>query len=120
MVKKYVTTLKNGAKEQKAFILGRTITLYDGEVVSEGILTKTFPSLFEEIIDIKVEEPKVKEKEIIEPEELLIDESSNVEVVSETKDKLSDVEVVEVEKVEAEKVETEPKPKKSKSKNNNI
>lgn len=115
MVKKFVTTLKNGAKEQKAFILGRTITLYDGEVVSEGILTKTFPSLFEEIIDIKVEEPKVEEKEIIEPEELLIDESSDVEVVSETKDKLS---VVEAEKVEAEKVEAEPKPKKSKSKNN--
>lgn len=105
MVKKYVTTLKNGAKEQKAFILGRTITLYDGEVVSEGILTKTFPSLFEEIIDIKVNEPKAGEKEIIEPEaeKLLIDESS-------------DVEAVEV--VEAEKVETEPKPKKSKSKNN--
>lgn len=107
MVKKYVTTLKNGAKEQKAFILGRTITLYDGEVVSEGILTKTFPSLFEEIIDIKVNEPKVEEKEIIEPEELLIDESSDVEAVE-----------VEAEKVEAEKVEAEPKPKKSKSKNN--
>ena len=103
MVKKYVTTLKNGAKEQKAFILGRTITLYDGEVVSEGILTKTFPSLFEEIIDIKVNEPKVEEKEIIEPEELLIDESSDVEVVK---------------TVEAEKVEAEPKPKKSKYKNN--
>ena len=103
MVKKYVTTLKNGAKEQKAFILGRTITLYDGEVVSEGILTKTFPSLFEEIIDIKVNESKVEEKEIIEPEELLIDESSDVEVVK---------------TVEAEKVEAEPKPKKSKYKNN--
>lgn len=110
MVKKYVTTLKNGAKEQKAFILGRTITLYDGEVVSEGILTKTFPSLFEEIIDIKVNEPKVEEKEIIEPEELLIDESSDVEVVETVE--------VEAEKVKTEKVETEPKPKKSKSKNN--
>lgn len=109
MVKKYVTTLKNGAKEQKAFILGRTITLYDGEVVSEGILTKTFPSLFEEIIDIKINEPKVEEKEIIEPEELLIDESSDVEVVE-----------VKAEKVEAvEKVEAEQKPKKSKSKNHN-
>lgn len=52
MVKKYITTLKNGAREQKAFILGRSVTLRDGEVVSEGILTKTFPSLFEEIIDV--------------------------------------------------------------------
>ena len=100
MVKKYITTLKNGAVEQKAFILGRTITLYDGEVVKEGILTKTFPSLFEEIIDVKVEEPKVEEKEIIiEPEELLIDESSNVEVISEPKETV-----------------VEEKPKKSKSK----
>lgn len=105
MVKKYITTLKNGAVEQKAFILGRTITLYDGEVVKEGILTKTFPSLFEEIIDVKVEEPKVEEPKveekeiIIEPEELLIDESSNVEVISEPKEP-----------------KVEEKPKKSKSK----
>ena len=105
MVKKYITTLKNGAVEQKAFILGRTITLYDGEVVSEGILTKTFPSLFEEIIDIKVNESKVEEKEIIEPEELLIDESSNVEVISEPKETPKETVV-------------EEKPKKSKSKNN--
>lgn len=104
MVKKYITTLKNGAVEQKAFILGRTITLYDGEVVKEGILTKTFPSLFEEIIDVKVEEPKVEEKEIIiEPEELLIDESSNVEVISEPKERPKETVV-------------EEKPKKSKSK----
>ena len=103
MVKKYITTLKNGAVEQKAFILGRTITLYDGEVVSEGILTKTFPSLFEEIIDIKVNESKVEEKEIIEPEELLIDESSNVEVISEPKETPKETVV-------------EEKPKKSKSK----
>ena len=104
MVKKYITTLKNGAIEQKAFILGRTITLYDGEVVSEGILTKTFPSLFEEIIDVKVNEPKVEEKEIIiEPEELLIDESSDVEVISEPKETTKETVV-------------EEKPKKSKSK----
>ena len=104
MVKKYITTLKNGAVEQKAFILGRTITLYDGEVVKEGILTKTFPSLFEEIIDVKVEEPKVEEKEIIiEPEELLIDESSDVEVISESKETPKETVV-------------EEKPKKSKSK----
>ena len=104
MVKKYITTLKNGAVEQKAFILGRTITLYDGEVVKEGILTKTFPSLFEEIIDVKVNEPKVEEKEIIiEPEELLIDESSDVEVISEAKETPKEIVV-------------EEKPKKSKSK----
>ena len=103
MVKKYITTLKNGAVEQKAFILGRTITLYDGEVVKEGILTKTFPSLFEEIIDVKVNESKVEEKEIIEPEELLIDESSNVEVISEPKETPKETVV-------------EEKPKKSKSK----
>ena len=99
MVKKYITTLKNGAVEQKAFILGRTITLYDGEVVKEGILTKTFPSLFEEIIDVKVEEKEI----IIEPEELLIDESSDVEVISEPKEKPKETVV-------------EEKPKKSKSK----
>lgn len=52
MVKKYITTLKNGAREQKAFILGRSVTLTDGEIVSEGILTKTFPSLFEEIVEV--------------------------------------------------------------------
>lgn len=99
MIKKYITTLKNGAKEQKAFILGRTITLYDGEVVKEGILTKTFPSLFEEIIDVKVEEKEI----IIEPEELLIDESSDVEVISEPKETPKETVV-------------EEKPKKSKSK----
>ena len=104
MVKKYITTRKNGAVEQKAFILGRTITLYDGEVVKEGILTKTCPSLFEEIMDVKVAEPKVEEKEIIiEPEELLIDESSNVEVISEAKETPKETVV-------------EEKPKKSKSK----
>lgn len=89
MVKKYVTTLRNGAKEQKASILGRTITLYDGEVVTEGILTKTFPSLFEEIVEIT---PVEKD------EEILIEDSSDVEGVE-----------------EAEKVEVVAQPKSNRS-----
>ena len=71
MVKQYITTLKNGAREQKAHILGRNITLRDGEVVSEGILTKTFPSLFEEIVDVSIhaEAPEEAVEEAEAPEE---------------------------------------------------
>lgn len=91
MVKKFVTTLRNGAKEQKASILGRTVTLYDGEVVSEGILTKTFPSLFEEIIDVAVQEKSSKksteksEETSVKDEEVLIENSSDVEGVVQPK-----------------------------------
>lgn len=113
MVKKYVTTLRNGAKEQKASILGRTITLYDGEVVTEGILTKTFPSLFEEIVEITpvesskeevVEDVKVEEAPVEKDEEILIEDSSDVKGVEVTED-------VKVEEVTA-------KPKSSKSRKN--
>lgn len=90
MVKKFVTTLRNGAKEQKASILGRTVTLYDGEVVSEGILTKTFPSLFEEIIDVAVQEKSSKKEAEktetpVKDEEVLIENSSNVEGIVQPK-----------------------------------
>ena len=83
MVKQYITTLKNGAREQKAHILGRNITLRDGEVVSEGILTKTFPSLFEEIVDVSIhtEVAKVEKAEV--PETMLIEDSSDVQGVVE-------------------------------------
>lgn len=114
MVKKYVTTLRNGAKEQKASILGRTITLYDGEVVTEGILTKAFPSLFEEIVEITpvesskeevVEDVKVEEEAPVEKdEEILIEDSSDVKGVEVVED-------VKVEKITA-------KPKSSKSRKN--
>ena len=88
MVKQYITTLKNGAREQKAHILGRNITLRDGEVVSEGILTKTFPSLFEEIVDVstihaKVPEVKKAVAEVEAPETMLIEDSSDVQGVVE-------------------------------------
>lgn len=86
MVKKYITTLKNGAREQKAFILGRSVTLRDGEVVSEGILTKTFPSLFEEIIEVNVTKNEAagidfSKGEVVSSsteDELLVDESSDI------------------------------------------
>lgn len=85
MVKQYITTLKNGAREQKAHILGRNITLRDGEVVSEGILTKTFPSLFEEIVDVSIHTEVAKvEKAVAEaeaPETMLIEDSSDVQGV---------------------------------------
>ena len=91
MVKQYITTLKNGAREQKAHILGRNITLRDGEVVSEGILTKTFPSLFEEIVDVSIHTEVAKvEKAVAEveapaevAEEMLIEDSSDVQGVVE-------------------------------------
>lgn len=91
MVKQYITTLKNGAREQKAHILGRNITLKDGEVVYEGILTKTFPSLFEEIVDVpihtkatKVEKAVVEaEAPVVEAETMLIEDSSDVQGVVE-------------------------------------
>ena len=96
MVKQYITTLKNGAREQKAHILGRNITLRDGEVVSEGILTKTFPSLFEEIVDVSIHaeapEEAVEEAEAPEeaveaeaeaPETMLTEDSSDVQGVVE-------------------------------------
>lgn len=87
MVKQYITTLKNGAREQKAHILGRNITLRDGEVVSEGILTKTFPSLFEEIVDVSIhaKAPEVKKAvaEAEAPETMLTEDSSDVQGVVE-------------------------------------
>lgn len=85
MVKQYITTLKNGAREQKAHILGRNITLRDGEVVSEGILTKTFPSLFEEIVDVSIH-AKAPEEAVVEaeaPETMLTEDSSDVQGVVE-------------------------------------
>ena len=92
MVKQYITTLKSGAREQKAHILGRNITLRDGEVVSEGILTKTFPSLFQEIVDVSIhteapeaEPPEVEaeEAEAEAPETMLTEDSSDVQGVVE-------------------------------------
>lgn len=80
MVKQYITTLKNGAREQKAHILGRNITLTDGEVVSEGILTKTFPSLFEEIVDVSIH---AKSEAPVEAEAILTEDSSDVQGVVE-------------------------------------
>ena len=100
MVKKYITTLKNGAREQKAFILGRSVTLRDGEVVSEGILTKTFPSLFEEIIDVST--PVADTENFVDAVEFLAEDSSDVQGVVEP--------AVDSEPVEA--TETEEKAKK--------
>lgn len=99
MVKQYITTLKNGAREQKAHILGRNITLRDGEVVSEGILTKTFPSLFEEIVDVSIhaEVAKVK-KAVVEaeaPETMLTEDSSDVQGVVEEAEAPAEEAVVE-------------------------
>lgn len=81
MLKKYITTLKNGEKTKIAEILGRKITLIDGEILNESLVTKTFPSLFEEIVEVKhIQEntPEVASVKEPEKEELLIDESSNV------------------------------------------
>lgn len=85
MVKQYITTLKNGAREQKAHILGRNITLRDGEVVSEGILTKTFPSLFEEIVDVSIHAKAEVDThaEAEAPETMLTEDSSDVQGVVE-------------------------------------
>ena len=80
MVKQYITTLKSGAREQKAHILGRNITLRDGEVVSEGILTKTFPSLFQEIVDVSIH---TEAPEAEPPETMLTEDSSDVQGVAE-------------------------------------
>ena len=96
MVKKYVTTLRNGAKEQKASILGRTITLYDGEVVTEGILTKTFPSLFEEIVEITPVKYSNDEAPVEKDEEILIEDSSDVKGVEAAEDVKVDEAPVEV------------------------
>lgn len=87
MVKQYITTLKSGAREQKAHILGRNITLRDGEVVSEGILTKTFPSLFQEIVDVSIHteapEAEAEEAEAEPPETMLTEDSSDAQGVVE-------------------------------------
>ena len=87
MVKQYITTLKSGAREQKAHILGRSITLRDGEVVSEGILTKTFPSLFQEIVDVSIHteapEAEAEEAEVEAPETMLTEDSSDAQGVVE-------------------------------------
>lgn len=110
MVKQYITTLKNGASEQKAHILGRNITLRDGEVVYEGILTKTFPSLFEEIVDVSIHTEVTKAgKAVVEaeaPETMLTEDSSDVQgVVEEAEEAVVEAEaeeaVVEAEGEEA-------------------
>lgn len=89
MVKKYITKLKNGAKEKQVSLLGRFEILKDGEIVSESVVTKTFPSLFEEIGKNPVkakpkQETKVTKEPVVQEAELLIDDSSAVSVVEET------------------------------------
>lgn len=105
MVKKYITTLKNGAREQKAFILGRSVTLTDGEIVSEGILTKTFPSLFEEIVEVTepVADGEMFVDAVESKETFLTEDSSDVQGVVETEP------AVDSEPVEAEEKAKKPR-----------
>lgn len=105
MVKQYITTLKNGAREQKAHILGRNITLRDGEVVSEGILTKTFPSLFEEIVDVSIHAKAEVKKAVAEVDTHVEAEAPETMLTEDSSDAQGVVEEAEAPEVEAEVVE---------------
>ena len=63
MLKKYITKLPDGRKEQYCSLLGRQILLTDGDIVNDGLLTQIYKSYFKELKDqnqAKITEPEPK------------------------------------------------------------
>lgn len=99
MLKKYITSLPNGQETQKVSLLNRMIILRDGEIVSESLITQTFPRFFRVLKDTEVSQGIVETHEAQEAQEtgFLLDDSSNVKVtLTEPQDlPLQDVETIQ-------------------------
>lgn len=102
MLKKYITSLPNGQETQKVSLLNRMIILRDGEIVSESLITQTFPRFFRVLKDTEVSQGIVETHEAQEAHEaqeteFLLDDSSNVKVtLTEPQDlPLQDVETIQ-------------------------
>lgn len=99
MLKKYITSLPNGQETQKVSLLNRMIILRDGEIVSESLITQTFPRFFRVLKDADISQGIVETQEFQEAQEteLLLDDSSDVKVdFTEPQDlPLQDVETIQ-------------------------
>lgn len=99
MLKKYITSLPNGQETQKVSLLNRMIILRDGEIVSESLITQTFPRFFRVLKDTEISQGIVETQEAHEAHEteFLLDDSSNVKVtLTEPQDlPLQDVETIQ-------------------------
>lgn len=82
MLKKYITSLPNGQETQKVSLLNRMIILRDGEIVSESLITQTFPRFFRVLKDTDISQKIVETQEFQETQEteFLLDNSSDVKV----------------------------------------
>ena len=82
MLKKYITSLPNGQDTQKVSLLNRMIILRDGEIVSESLITQTFPRFFRVLKDTEISQKIVETQEFQESKEteFLLDDSSDVKV----------------------------------------
>ena len=96
MLKKYITSLPNGQETQKVSLLNRMIILRDGEIVSESLITQTFPRFFRVLKDTDISQ-KIEETQEFEKTEFLLDNSSDVKVdFTEPQDlPLQDVETIQ-------------------------
>lgn len=79
MLKKYITSLPNGQETQKVSLLNRMIILRDGEIVSESLITQTFPRFFRVLKDTDISQ-KIVEFQETQETEFLLDNSSDVKV----------------------------------------
>ena len=107
MLKKYITSLPNGQETQKVSLLNRMIILRDGEIVSESLITQTFPRFFRVLKDTDISQ-KIEETQEFEKTEFLLDNSSDVKVdFTEPQDlPLQDVETIQAQTDEKPKTRT--------------
>lgn len=107
MLKKYITSLPNGQETQKVSLLNRMIILRDGEIVSESLITQTFPRFFRVLKDTDISQ-KIEETQEFQETEFLLDNSSDVKVdFTEPQDlPLQDVEPIQAQTDEKPKTRT--------------
>ena len=107
MLKKYITSLPNGQETQKVSLLNRMIILRDGEIVSESLITQTFPRFFRVLKDTDFSQ-KIEEAQEFQETEFLLDNSSDVKVdFTEPQDlPLQDVEPIQAQTDEKPKTRT--------------
>lgn len=107
MLKKYITSLPNGQETQKVSLLNRMIILRDGEIVSESLITQTFPRFFRVLKDTDISQ-KIVETQEFQETEFLLDNSSDVKVdFTEPQDlPLQDVEPIQAQTDEKPKTRT--------------
>ena len=110
MLKKYITSLPNGQETQKVSLLNRMIILRDGEIVSESLITQTFPRFFRVLKDTDISQKieETRETQEFQETEFLLDNSSDVKVdFTEPQDlPLQDVETIQAQTDEKPKTRT--------------